>query len=198
MRIVLASGSPRRRKLIKLLGLPYRIEIPKIDEKITGTPESIVISLARKKAMAVNYGEEEIIVAADTVVSIENKVLGKPDNFEEAYDILKLLSGNWHQVYTGVFVITNFESFGFFEKTYVKFRDIPDEFIRYYIASGNPFDKAGGYGIQEVGGLFVEKIVGDYYNVVGLPISRLWFELYSRGYIRYDGGATRKTFESRS
>ncbi len=176
--IILASSSPRRKKLMKEVFGNVKIVHPHVKESpIEGeTPRDMVKRLARLKARAVKM--REIVVAADTVVEINGEVLGKPSNKEEAHEMLKKLSGNWHTVHTGVCVLYRNKEVSFVESTKVKFYSLNDELMNAYVESGSPMDKAGAYGIQEdLGMIFVERIDGDFFNVVGLPISRVWWEI---------------------
>ncbi len=184
MRIVLASASPRRKELLKQLGLEFEICVSDVEEKVTETiPSKVVEELSFQKAEAVfrQLQGDVLVIGADTVVALEGEILGKPKNPQHAAEMLKDLQAREHQVYTGV---TIFQRIGesersntFSESTYVKFYPMTDEEIVSYVESGEPMDKAGAYGIQGLGGRFVEQIKGDYNNVVGLPIARLYQEL---------------------
>ena len=186
LKIVLASKSPRRKKLLQQLGLAFEI-IPSTTEEVftSSVPEEIVTSLALQKAEDVaSEVSNALIIGSDTIVVQNNKILGKPGNAAEAQQMLSMLSGSMHTVYTGVsFVITDSEksiinSYSFYEETKVWFSTLSDSEIDAYIASGSPMDKAGAYGIQDDwGAVFVEKIDGDYYNVVGFPLNRFYREL---------------------
>ncbi|AKI96541.1 nucleoside triphosphate pyrophosphatase [Kosmotoga pacifica] len=188
MEIILASTSPRRRELIKLFGVPFSVIPPNdVDEDLS--PISLTEDLkkvATKKAKSVlskiTKIDEKVIIGADTVVVLKGEILLKPKDTYEAYRHLKRLSGVLHEVYTGVGIVTKNEEFSFVEITKVKFRELDDVTIHKYIATGIPMDKAGAYGIQDYGALFVESIIGDFYNVMGLPIGRIWQELRDRGY----------------
>jgi septum formation protein len=177
-KLVLASSSPRREDILKQLKLKFTIVPGKIDEsKYTETdPEKLVKKLALEKAKSVSdLVEDALIIAADTVVVYENEILGKPEDSEEAKEQLKLLSGKEHQVMTGIAVLSSETGELYVENniTIVKMLNISDETIDKYISTGEPLDKAGSYGIQGLGGLFVEGIKGSYYSVVGLPIHQL-------------------------
>lgn len=178
--IILASKSPRRKKLLKQLNLKFRTTSVDVDEKIhkKEDPKLAVKRLAElKMSAATERISEGIIITADTIVVLNEKVLGKPADEKDAYKILKLLSDNTHTVYTG-FSIYNTEKekqITKVEKTRVTFRKLNDIEIKDYIASGSPMDKAGAYGIQDdFGAVFIKKINGCYYNVVGLPLSSLY------------------------
>lgn len=157
--------------------------------QFTGShPEEVVARLSKEKAVAVlNRGVELPVVAADTVVAVEGKILGKPADGDEAYSMLKTLSGKWHQVYSGITVATQDEVRTEVEMTEVKFRQLSDSEIKEYIATGEPMDKAGSYGIQGKGALLVERINGDYYNVMGLPLVRLLRMLRELGVLSSEG-----------
>lgn len=139
------------------------------------TPSAVVMALSRQKAREVStyFSAEDIIIAADTVVSLDGRILGKPHTPAEAEAMLKSLSGREHSVYTGLTVIARGREINEFEETAVSFRRITPREIKAYVLTGEPMDKAGAYGIQGKGGLFISGIVGDYYNVMGLPLCRL-------------------------
>ncbi len=181
--IILASSSPRRYELLKQIGLKFEVIPSHADEDVdlTQAPEDVVKELAYKKADSVANmlrrqcpERDALIIGADTIV-VKGKILGKPENKHNAYEMLKTLGGEWHDVITGVSVIDlrSLESITDFEKTRVKMRELDDRIIRSYIDSGEPMDKAGAYGIQGLGALLVERIEGCYFNVVGLPLHKL-------------------------
>lgn len=178
-KVVLASQSPRRRELLSDLISGFRIIPDNSPETVdkSATPEETVKRLAVQKARNVSAcaDSDEIVIAADTVVFIDGKILGKPADAAEAAEMLRTLSGRDHHVCTDIAVIDNAigKSFCCFERTLVHFKHLTDSEIERYIASGEPMDKAGAYGIQGKGALFVEWIKGDYFNVVGLPLCRL-------------------------
>lgn len=172
--LILASKSPRRRELLSLITTDFEIKSADVDETL---PEGIslqeaVLHLSKIKAEPFNNGIDTVI-GADTVVAVDSKILGKPADRQQAVEMLKSLSGKCHSVFTGVTVIKPEQSVTFSVETKVKFYDLSDEEIYSYIATGECDDKAGAYGIQGKGSLLVEKIDGDYFNVVGLPISKL-------------------------
>ena len=178
MDIILASKSPRRRALLEQMGVKdFRILTPDIDEHMDRElpPAELVrqISLEKAQAVAAQADPNAVIIAADTVVALDGVVLGKPADEEEAFRMLSLLSGNRHQVYTGLTVLRREQVFSQWEETSVTFRPLTAEEIEAYIATGEPMDKAGAYGIQGYGALFIQGISGDYYNVMGLPVCRL-------------------------
>lgn len=183
-RLILASASPRRRELLENIGLKFDIIVSsENEENIDDTlpPKLYTSELAVLKANSVakkliEEGRQKgIIISADTVVYLDEKILGKPKNKEDAFLMLNSLSGRIHSVYTGICVLRLNDGFMVSEsvRTDVKFKDIDDNLIRKYIGTNEPMDKAGAYGIQGIGSLLVEKIDGDYFNVVGLPVSTL-------------------------
>ena len=178
MDIILASQSPRRRELLERMGVvDFRIVTPDIDEQMDRElpPGALVGRISLEKALAVQAqeGKGPIIIAADTVVALDGAVLGKPADELDAFKMLSTLSGCRHQVYTGLTVLRGEEQYTVSEETTVTFRELSAEEIDRYIATGEPMDKAGAYGIQGYGALLVEGIQGDYYNVMGLPVCRL-------------------------
>ncbi len=186
-RIVLASASPRRRELLERAGVNFEV-IPASGEenRISDDPKEAVQQLARDKAVSVMHTIEDsadgtLVIGSDTVVVFENMILGKPHDIEDAVNTLKKLQGNTHQVYTGVSVLEKkngvWTEHTFYESTDVTFYPVSDEEIRAYVATGEPMDKAGSYGIQGIFGIYVRGICGDYNNVVGLPVARLFYEM---------------------
>lgn len=172
--IILASKSPRRRELMKYITGDFICRAAEVDETLPEgiSPADAVIYLSDIKASPFKNGNDTVI-GADTVVAIDGKILGKPENADSAREMLRLLSGKEHSVFTGVTVIKGEKKESFFAETKVKFFELSDEEIERYIETGEPFDKAGAYGIQGFGCLLVEEINGDYFNVVGLPVSKL-------------------------
>lgn len=182
MEIILASGSPRRKELMGILGHPFTVRVSDADEQTDPAlpPYFIVEQLSLLKASAVasevkGEGKEAIVIGADTVVVFKDAILTKPVDAQEAKAMLLSLSGNWHSVLTGVTVMNtkNAKSETFYVETKVHFIALTEEQIDAYVKTGEPLDKAGAYGIQGKGGLFVDKIDGDYFNVVGLPMCKL-------------------------
>jgi len=182
MRIILASGSPRRKELMAMAELDFDIIPAECEEIIdTKSAKEAVGSLSHQKALWVAnkerdaYPGDTLVIGADTVVALDDVILGKPKDAEDAFKMLKALSGREHEVYTGVSIISldNRIDESFVSCTKVRFYPLTDDEIREYISTGEPFDKAGAYGIQGKGGLLVEGISGDYNNVVGLPIAEL-------------------------
>jgi len=175
MNLILASQSPRRKELLGLLGHPFIIRVADIDEAMDPgkAPYDEVARVSRLKALAVKRGEEDIVVAADTIVVCGGQVLGKPRDEADAFRMLRLLSNRDHQVMTGMTVCRGEEAVTVTEVTDIHFRELSDGEIRHYIATGEPMDKAGSYGIQGGAALFATHLDGDYYNVMGLPVCRL-------------------------
>ena len=175
MQLILASASPRRQELLKLFGIPFVIRVADIDETMDPgkAPFDEVARVSRMKALAVSRKTEDVVIAADTIVVCEGRVLGKPRSGEEAAAMLRLLSGRDHQVMTGCTVLRGETAETFTEVTDLHFRTLTEKEIARYVASGEPMDKAGAYGIQGGAALFCQRMVGDYYNVMGLPVCRL-------------------------
>lgn len=175
MEVILASQSPRRRELMTLLRIPFTVRVADIDETMDGSipARDAVAQVSCRKAEAIARRPEDIVIAADTIVVCSGEILGKPADEADARRMLKLLSGTDHQVMTGLTVLKGDQCAVCTEITDVHFRDLSEDEILRYIATKEPMDKAGAYGIQGGGSLFVEKIVGDYFNVVGLPVCRL-------------------------
>ena len=177
MDIVLASQSPRRQELLSQIGLSYRVHAVDIDEHLDRelAPGPLVEAISQEKAAhcAALEGPAPLIIAADTVVAKGHTILGKPHSREEAAEMLRFLSGSLHQVYTGFTIRQGERSITRSECTSVSFRPLSEREIEAYTATGEPMDKAGAYGIQELGSLLVEGIQGDYFNVMGLPVCAL-------------------------
>lgn len=178
MNIVLASASPRRRELLTMLGVRDFKVIPAVGEEVLTsgmTAYDAVCSLALAKAEEVSKlcAADDLIIAADTVVALEGSILGKPFDEADAFDMLSRLSGRIHRVYTGVAIMRGDVVISDYERTCVRFRELNEREIKAYIATGEPMDKAGAYGAQGKGALFVEGIEGDFFNVMGLPLCRL-------------------------
>lgn len=182
MQLLLASKSPRRRELLGRLDIPVAIVDVDVDEQVAEAlpAEQVAEALARLKADGYKAGiaADEVLVTADTVVVLGSRVLGKPHGRAEAVEMLHQLSGKVHQVYTGVCLRSRDRSVSFSERTDVHFRQLTDGEIDHYVDEYKPFDKAGAYGIQEwIGMVGIERIEGCYYNVMGLPLARLYREL---------------------
>ena len=186
-RIVLASNSPRRKELLTRLGIPFEVRVLSgIDESYPATiPVSeVALHIAGKKADAYRevMGEDELIITADTVVIVGDEILGKPADAEDAARMLRALSGRTHQVTTGVCMVAKDQDRRFSVTTDVTFKPLTEEEIRYYIQTFKPYDKAGAYGIQEwIGCIGVTALHGSYYNVMGLPIQRIYQVLKALG-----------------
>ena len=175
MNVILASQSPRRRELLGLFRIPFTVRAADIDETMDPgkKPYDEVARLSREKALAVPREEGDAVIAADTVVVCDDRILGKPRSAEEAKRMLGLLSGRTHQVMTGCTVLYRDRVETFTEVTQVHFRPLSQGEIHRYVATGEPMDKAGAYGIQAAGALLVQGLTGDYFNVMGLPIAAL-------------------------
>ncbi|BCJ95647.1 septum formation protein Maf [Anaerocolumna cellulosilytica] len=190
-KVILASGSPRRREILQQAGIEFVIKTSNKEEVTDSTtPEEMVKALALQKAEDVlgEADEDTIIIGADTLVAIDNRVLGKPDSKEAAKEMLIALQGKRHQVYTGVAVLVRQSNrkekdkkISFSEVSQVWVQPMEEEEIEAYIATGEPFDKAGGYGIQGKFAVHIEKIEGDYLNIVGFPIAKLYTVLKEEG-----------------
>lgn len=179
MNVILASQSPRRRELMEKFHIPFTVAVADVDETIdpAKAPYDEVARLSRMKAEAVPHQYDDVVIAADTIVVCQNKVLGKPADEEDAFRMLSDLSGRDHQVMTGITVLYQGKATVCTEVTDLHFRTLTEKEIRAYIRTGEPMDKAGAYGIQGDFAIHVKGIAGDYYNVVGLPIGRVYQEL---------------------
>ena len=179
MNLILASASPRRKELLGLFHVPFQIRVADIDETMdfSKPPFDEVARVSGLKAAATPRSSGDVVVAADTIVVCEGRVLGKPHSEAEAASMLRLLSGRDHQVMTGVTVLRGDQAQTFTEVTDIHFRELSDREIYAYVATCYPMDKAGSYGIQGGAALFCTHMVGDYYNVMGLPVCRLGLTL---------------------
>ncbi len=178
--LILASQSPRRRELLSLIEVPFNTVSPQVAETLNAEMplSKAVEDLAYRKASNVlEKYPHAIILAADTIVVLDGEVLGKPNDSADAKRMLKALSGKSHEVITGVCILSNEVKKIFSSKTIVKFYELSDELIDAYVATSSPMDKAGAYGIQDKGALFVKSIQGDYYTVMGLPLARVYQSL---------------------
>lgn len=189
--IILASASPRRQELLKQIGIPFRVETASCGESYEKGmgPGQIVLELSARKAdnvfdKIISTGDIEkniAVIGSDTVVAIDGKILGKPHGTDEAFEMLKTLSGRSHEVFTGVTIMYRINgrisADSFAQRTLVNFRVLTDDEINAYIATGEPMDKAGAYGIQEKGSVLVRGIEGDFYTVMGLPVARVYESL---------------------
>lgn len=173
IQLILASASPRRKELLSLTGIPFDIDAPQVDEACSLPAREAVLEISRRKAQAVAaLHPGKAILASDTLVAVDDMPLGKPKDEADAARMLRLLSGRWHQVYTGVCVLSETgRMFQGEDATSVRFSPMTDEEIRAYIRTGEPMDKAGAYAVQGVAGLWVEEIRGSVSNVIGLPLT---------------------------
>ncbi len=179
-RIILASASPRRRELMELAGYDFEVICADITEVVPENvePQEVVMSLAMQKAQAVAAEHKNaVVIGSDTVVALDGKILGKPHSEQEACEMLRSLSGKAHKVFTGVAIVCGEKVKNFFDETDVEFYPLDDGEIKKYVATGEPMDKAGAYGIQGKGSVLVKKINGDFFNVMGLPIAKLYREM---------------------
>ena len=176
MNLILASQSPRRRELLGLFHVPFTVRVADIDETMNPAlaPCDEVARVSRLKALAIPREEDDVVIAADTIVVLGSQVLGKPHTPEEAKQMLSALSGKDHQVMTGLTVLRGEIVLTVTEITDIHFRELLESEIDAYVRSGEPMDKAGSYGIQGGAALFAEGMKGDYYNVMGLPVCTLW------------------------
>ena len=181
MRIILASQSPRRRELLEMLGYPFEVKVSEAEEKITSTnPAQVTEELSCQKAETVaEQIQQGLVIGADTVVSQNDKILGKPMDRQDAREMIQILQGRNHKVYTGVTVIQReagreVRRVTFSEETIVRVASMTSKEVEQYISLPEPYDKAGGYGIQGTFAKYIQGIEGDYFNVVGLPIHRLY------------------------
>ena len=176
-KLILASGSPRRSEILNSVGWEFTKHVADIDESEHDgeSPEDYVVRLAREKAEAVAvYYPDEIVLGADTTVVIDGEIIGKPVGLNDAVRMLTMLAGNWHEVLTGVAVVRDGETRSALQRTRVKFAPMSAEEIAFLAERGDPLDKAGAYAVQAQAALFIEGIEGDYWNVVGLPISLVY------------------------
>ncbi|MGB7202196.1 MAG: Maf family protein [Pyrinomonadaceae bacterium] len=183
-KLILASGSPRRVEILNSVGWKFEKHVADIDESLLEgeAPENYVVRLAREKAEAVAVKfPDSIVLGADTTVVIDDHILGKPVDMGDARRMLRLLSGNWHEVLTGIAVVRNGVTLSAMQRTRVKFIDMTDQEIEFLAAKGDPLDKAGAYAVQAQAALFIEKVEGEYWNVVGLPINLVYQLVIRKG-----------------
>ena len=175
MEVILASQSPRRKELMGLFHIPFTVRVSDADEPMDPnlSAADAVAAVSRRKAEAVPRNADDLVIAADTIVVCCGEILGKPKDTADARRMLQLLSGRDHQVMTGMTLLRGDQSRTVTEITDIHFRELSNREIDVYIRTGEPMDKAGSYGIQGGAALFAEKLVGDYYNVMGLPVCRL-------------------------
>jgi septum formation protein len=184
MQMLLSSGSPRRKELLSLLGIPFGVVAPNIPEvkQLNETPETFCLRVSREKAILVAQKfPDALVIGADTIVVIDGTILGKPRGPSEAYDFLMLLQDKMHSVLTGYTIALGNHSLSKVVKTKVRFRAMTAKEISWYVSTGEPMDKAGAYAVQGIGSLFIEKIHGCYTNVIGLPLSHLYKDLKKFG-----------------
>ena len=177
--IILASKSPRRHELLQLMGLNFKVELRDVDESYPQglSPAEIAVYISEKKAKAFNF-KDEIVITADTIVALNNEILGKPESRTHAQEMLTKLSGTKHEVYTGVTIVKRDKIHSFYDVTEVTCKAVTSNEIDFYIDNYKPYDKAGSYGVQDWWGIVVvEKINGSYTNVMGLPTEKLYNEL---------------------
>jgi septum formation protein len=175
-KIILASQSPRRKMLLEWAEIPFSVVVIATDESYPPgmDAENVALHIARNKALAIERNSKDIIIAADTIVVLRNDIIGKPADDKEAKQILTKLSGNTHQVITGVVIVMGKKEVSFADTTEVDFHELTSEQINFYIEKYKPYDKAGAYAIQEwIGVVGIKSIRGDFYNVMGLPVSRV-------------------------
>ena len=189
MKIILASKSPQREKILELLGLKFEIINPEIDESVLTNdinPSTYTKTLSALKAKSISKtNPDALVIGADTIIFFNNKIIGKPNNLKEAFKQLKSFSGKTHYVYTGVSLINKSFNESIIEKTKVTFDDLSDKDILYYLENYPILERAGSYGIQEWSSVFIKKIDGCYYNVVGFPLSK-FYKLLNKFYTKYD------------
>jgi len=176
-KLILASGSPRRSEILGFVGWDFEKHVADIDEteKPDEDPAAYVRRLAREKAGAVASGyPDRLVLGADTTVVVDNRILAKPSDPDDARRMLKMLSGRWHEVLTGVALVRNAKSAVGLQTTRVKFAGLGDKELDFLVREGDPLDKAGAYAVQAQAALFIERIEGDYWNVVGLPVSLVY------------------------
>ena len=179
---ILASKSPRRRELLKTMGIDFQVKLKEVEELFPDglSKEEIPVYLVKLKAKPFleELGNNDMLITVDTIVWFNGNVLGKPKNYDEAKTMLEMLSGNDHQVISGVCLTTTKKQTSFFELSNVRFKTLSNAEIEYYITHFNPFDKAGAYGIQDwIGAIGITHIEGSFYNVMGLPIQKLYEEI---------------------
>jgi len=179
LKIILASSSPRRKEIFKMLSLPFEVKLPRAKESFYKDPVKTAMknSLLKVKDVLKRYNFEDqnvLIISADTIVVLEDKILGKPKNKKDAFNMLKSLSGKTHKVITsvGIYYFKNF--YTFYDKALVRFKNLTDEEINWYISTKEPLDKAGSYGIQGIGAIFIREIQGDFFTVMGFPVSKFY------------------------
>lgn len=186
--LILASKSPRRQQLLRHLNIDFIVKTKQVDESVITVkdPAQRVEQLAILKGKKRGIKDNEVVLSADTVVAFEGEIFGKPTSTQEAYEMISTLSGKTHEVFTGVSLRSKEEQISFVERTAVTWWELSEGMIQWYINTEEPYDKAGAYGIQELGAVLVKEIKGDYFNVVGLPISRVVRKLMTFGINPFD------------
>ena len=176
LKIALVSSSPRRREILEMVGFNFRVVKVEAEEKVFPSPYETALENSKLKLEAARelLQPGEVGLSADTIVVLGDEVLGKPSSPEEAVEYLKRLSGSWHTVITGFSLLLGGRLVSSYEETRVKFKRLTASEIEWYVSTGEPLDKAGAYGVQGKGALFIERIDGDYYNVMGLPVGKIY------------------------
>jgi septum formation protein len=176
IKVALVSSSPRRREILSMVGIPFRVVKVSVEEELYPSPLETAVKNAEKKVLAAQelLEEGEVALAADTIVVLDGKILGKPKDEGEAKEFLKRLSGRWHEVITGFALKFGNKLVSEAVESRVKFKRLSLNEINWYVSTGEPLDKAGAYGIQGKGALFIEELDGDYFTVMGLPVSRIY------------------------
>lgn len=176
VKIALVSSSPRRREILQMTGFNFRVLKVGVEERTYSSPYETAVKNAESKVLAARglLAGDEVALAADTIVVLGDRILGKPTSSEEAVEFLKELSGAWHTVITGFALLFGDKLVSSFDESRVKFKRLTREEIEWYVSTGEPLDKAGAYGVQGKGALFIERIEGDFFNVMGLPVSRIY------------------------
>jgi len=176
--LVLGSSSPRRQELLKLITKNFSIRTANTDETYnSAAPSEIVQEISYKKSKNIEISAGELLITADTIVTLDGKIFGKPHDYDEAFNMLQTLSNKTHCVYTGITLRSLNKLVSFYEVSRVTFYKLDEEVIDFYIKNNSVFDKAGAYAIQDFAAVFVKKIEGDYYNIMGLPLAKLYWQL---------------------
>ena len=178
IKVILASSSPRRKEIFKMLKIPFEVKLPKVKEVLFEDPLKTALenSLRKVKDVVERYNlknKNVLVISADTIVVLENKILGKPKDEKEAYEMLKSLSGKTHKVITSVGLYFR-DFYSFYDEAFVTFKNLSEKEIKWYIKTKEPLDKAGSYGIQGIGAVFIKEIQGDFFTVMGFPVSKFY------------------------
>ena len=180
MKIILGSKSPRRKEILSLMGYDYQVRVSEAEEVTDKTnPKDVVASIAKQKANNIPVKDDELLICADTIVALDDLILGKPKDKDDAYRMLRMLSGRKHKVYTGYAIFNNRKIVNKMVESEVLFNDLSDQFIWDYIATGSPMDKAGAYGFQDKDFPVVKQVVGSIENVIGFPTAEIKKDLES-------------------